>query len=101
MPNGKPAGVQCVQLSADNRCLLFYDPRRPIVCAQFQASEENCGVSQAQALRRLTELEAASAPDIIEKTAFAAAGFVPAKQRIVEHNNETIVFNSACEVELG
>ena len=26
MPNGKPAGVRCVQLTPDNRCLLFGQP---------------------------------------------------------------------------
>ena len=57
MPEGKPAGVRCVHLSADHRCLLFGNPRRPMVCEQFQASEETCGTSQAEALHLLTELE--------------------------------------------
>ncbi|MBP8171893.1 MAG: YkgJ family cysteine cluster protein, partial [Pseudomonas sp.] len=29
MPNGKPAGQRCVQLSAANLCLLFGRPERP------------------------------------------------------------------------
>lgn len=58
MPNGKPAGVRCVQLSKENRCLLFGDSRRPRVCEQFQASEDVCGSSQMEALRLLAELEA-------------------------------------------
>jgi Fe-S-cluster containining protein len=57
MPNGKPAGVRCVQLSADNHCKLFDDPRRPKVCEQFKALKELCGSSQTEALRLLAELE--------------------------------------------
>ena len=58
MPIGKPAGVTCVHLSWDYRCQLYADPRRPKVCAQFQASRETCGASQAEALQLLAELEA-------------------------------------------
>jgi Fe-S-cluster containining protein len=43
MPQGKPAGVPCVQLDADKRCKIFADPSRPTVCAQLQASLEMCG----------------------------------------------------------
>ena len=62
MPEGKPAGVRCVQLNTHNLCLLFGDPRRPKVCEQFKAVEEICGVSQTQALQRLTRLEAETSP---------------------------------------
>ncbi|MCP4371973.1 MAG: YkgJ family cysteine cluster protein [Deltaproteobacteria bacterium] len=58
MPDGKQAGMRCVQLSEDNRCLLVADSRRPEVCEQFRASEEVCGSSRAQALQLLGELEA-------------------------------------------
>ena len=58
MPGGKPAGVRCVQLSADNQCHVYNHPDRPKVCEQFEASEETCGSSQAEALRLLAELEA-------------------------------------------
>ena len=57
MPQGKPAGVRCVQLSCNNRCNLYDDPRRPKVCEQFKASREICGSSQAEALKLLAELE--------------------------------------------
>jgi len=57
MPEGKPAGVRCVQLSAENLCRLYNDPRRPVVCDQFTAAVDMCGVSQAEALRLLSELE--------------------------------------------
>jgi len=35
MPEGKPAGVRCVQLDANNLCTLFGSPLRPMVCGQF------------------------------------------------------------------
>ena len=57
MPHGKPAGVRCVQLSAENLCLLYADSRRPEVCEQFQASKDVCGSSQTEALHLLSELE--------------------------------------------
>ncbi|NWK77784.1 YkgJ family cysteine cluster protein [Aquitalea sp. LB_tupeE] len=62
MPQGKPAGVRCIQLSADNLCLLFGHPERPAVCAGLQPSVEMCGESNSQAMHWLTELEARTAP---------------------------------------
>lgn len=61
MPNGKPAGVRCVQLSADNLCLIFGQPERPPVCGQFQADVEVCGGSDQQALQLLAWWEQATA----------------------------------------
>lgn len=43
MPQGKPAGVPCVQLDEALRCRIFGDPSRPAVCGQLQASLEMCG----------------------------------------------------------
>ena len=43
MPQGKPAGVPCVQLDAQLRCRLFGRPERPAVCGQLQPSLEMCG----------------------------------------------------------
>jgi Fe-S-cluster containining protein len=43
MPNGKPAGVPCIQLDAQLRCMIFGQPERPAVCGQLQASVEMCG----------------------------------------------------------
>lgn len=63
MPNGKPAHVRCVQLSGDNRCLLFGLPERPAVCLGFQASLENCGASNDEAFVLLAELERNTIPD--------------------------------------
>lgn len=60
MPQGKPAGVRCVQLDAANRCRLFASPTRPRVCAAFQADAMTCGTSRADALVLLDLLEQAS-----------------------------------------
>jgi len=57
MPGGKPAGVRCIQLDQQNRCMIFDDPRRPAVCGSLQPSEEMCGDSREQALRWLGYLE--------------------------------------------
>jgi len=73
MPDGKPAGVRCAQLSEDNRCKIYSDPRRPRACEQFRPSPELCGASRAEALRAIIELEAATAP-VAAGTAGAAQG---------------------------
>ena len=62
MPNGKPAGVRCIQLDDALRCMLFGDPRRPAVCASLQPQPAMCGDSREHAMRWLAVLEAASAP---------------------------------------
>ncbi|MBV1775544.1 YkgJ family cysteine cluster protein [Burkholderiaceae bacterium DAT-1] len=62
MPNGKPAGVHCVQLDADLRCKIFGQPERPAVCGGLQPSIEMCGSSRDAALIWLTQLEAATRP---------------------------------------
>ena len=46
MPNGKPAGVRCIQLDAQNRCIIFGKPERPAFCGSLQPSEEMCGDEQ-------------------------------------------------------
>ena len=62
MPNGKPAGVRCVQLSDDNRCLIFGQPERPEVCNRLRPNQEMCGDNMEHALIYLTELERLTAP---------------------------------------
>ena len=57
MPQGKPAGIRCIQLSTDNRCLIFGDPQRPLVCSQFIAKLDVCGSNSEEALLLITELE--------------------------------------------
>lgn len=62
MPQGKPAGVRCVQLDESNACRIFGDPRRPAVCASLMPSLEMCGDSREFALRYLGQLERHTAP---------------------------------------
>lgn len=62
MPNGKPAGVRCVQLADDMRCLIFGQPERPAFCAGLQPSSEMCGPDRAHAMHWLATLERDTAP---------------------------------------
>ena len=57
MPDGKPAGVRCVQLTEDYRCAIFGRPERPAVCASFRAAPATCGATRDEALAILVELE--------------------------------------------
>lgn len=61
MPQGKPAGVRCAQLSAQFRCLIFGDAERPAVCLAFQAEPAICGQDREDAVRILGWLEQATA----------------------------------------
>jgi uncharacterized protein len=62
MPQGKPAGVRCIQLGADDRCLIFGRPERPAVCASLAPHEDMCGASREQAMRWLGWMEQQTAP---------------------------------------
>jgi hypothetical protein len=62
MPDGKPAGVRCVQLDTQNRCNIFGKPERPAFCASLQPSEEMCGVTREQAIEWLSKLERLTTP---------------------------------------
>jgi hypothetical protein len=62
MPQGKPAGVRCVQLDEADRCRLFGRPERPAVCAALRPDLAMCGTSREQALTFLGRLERATAP---------------------------------------
>jgi hypothetical protein len=62
MPNGKPAGVRCVQLGDNERCKLFGDPRRPAVCGGLAPSIEMCGANRDAAIQWLARLEVLTAP---------------------------------------
>ncbi len=57
MPQGKPAGVRCVQLLPNNRCAIFGQPERPAFCGGLQPSLEMCGADREYALRWLADLE--------------------------------------------
>lgn len=63
MPAGKPAGVRCVQLADDYRCLIFGKPERPACCSGLQASPEMCQDSPRTAIAWLSRLEIATTPN--------------------------------------
>ena len=63
MPEGKPAGVRCIQLTSDNKCKLFGKPERPLVCVGLKPSKDMCGASSEQAYATLAFLEEATKPD--------------------------------------
>jgi hypothetical protein len=62
MPDGKPAGVRCIQLGEDLRCMIFGKPERPAFCGGLQPSFEMCGVDRVAAVRWLTQLEVLTRP---------------------------------------
>jgi len=62
MPQGKPAGVRCVQLDARGLCRLFGQPERPAVCASLAPSPSMCGSRAEEALLYLSRLEKETAP---------------------------------------
>ncbi|NTV49456.1 MAG: YkgJ family cysteine cluster protein [Geobacteraceae bacterium] len=63
MADGKPAGVRCPQLTADNLCRIFGRAERPPVCMSLRANEEMCGSSADEALERLAEWEQLTQPE--------------------------------------
>lgn len=64
MPQGKPAGVPCLQLDDQMRCRIFDQPSRPAFCAGLQPAADMCGDSRAAALLWLTRLEHQTAPPV-------------------------------------
>jgi uncharacterized protein len=62
MPNGKPAGVRCIQLTEDNRCAIFGRPERPRVCGGLRAEPVMCGPDRLYAVAWLAELERSTSP---------------------------------------
>ncbi|MFP4041510.1 MAG: YkgJ family cysteine cluster protein [Bacteroidales bacterium] len=57
MPNGKPAGVPCVNLTEDYLCKIFNDPMRPDVCNGFIAEPLLCGNNREEAMSIMANLE--------------------------------------------
>ena len=58
MPEGKPAGVRCVNLDpASYRCRIWGQADYPEVCRRFQAEPDSCGASRNEALELLAVLE--------------------------------------------
>ena len=64
MPNGKPAGVPCIQLDENLGCKVFGKSERPAFCGGLQPSAEMCGESREHALAWLSRLEQATAPQV-------------------------------------
>lgn len=64
MPDGKPAGVPCIQLDEQQRCRIFGQPERPACCFGLQASREMCGEKRQDALIWLSTLETLTAPGL-------------------------------------
>jgi Fe-S-cluster containining protein len=62
MPQGKPAGVRCVQLTGDFRCAIFGRPERPAVCRNLRPAPTMCGMDRGAALAHLDELERLTCP---------------------------------------
>ena len=62
MPNGKPAGVRCIQLTDANLCALFGKPERPDVCARLRPQVAMCGASRDEAIATLNLLETSTSP---------------------------------------
>lgn len=62
MPQGKPSGVRCVQLTSDNRCRLYGRPERPAVCVRLRPDKEMCGETTEHAIAWLFALEDATRP---------------------------------------
>ena len=62
MPQGKPAGVRCIQLDEANQCRIFGLPERPAVCGQLMPSTEMCGADAGAAMVWLTYLEFVTQP---------------------------------------
>ena len=62
MPDGKPAGVRCVQLGDDLRCAIFGSPLRPACCSGLRPQAEMCGASREEAMIWLDRLEVLTRP---------------------------------------
>ena len=57
MPEGKPAGVRCIQLDDNGLCKIFGRPERPQVCLAYTPTPEFCGTADEEAMAAITRLE--------------------------------------------
>ena len=64
MPEGKAAGIRCIQLTDDNKCKIFGDSKRPKVCLGLKPSSDMCGESSDEANKYLAFLEKETKPKI-------------------------------------
>lgn len=61
MPDGKPAGIRCANLSDSNECTLYGSAARPAFCLGWQPMPEVCGRGFEEAMHHITALEWATA----------------------------------------
>lgn len=64
MPDGKPAGVPCVQLDEQGFCKIFGQESRPGFCGSLQPSSEMCGSCKDEAMQTLDLWERLTRPDV-------------------------------------
>ena len=57
MPDGKPAGIKCINLGSDNLCTIHGSADYPEVCKNFSPSMEMCGQTTEHAVNFLRKLE--------------------------------------------
>ena len=57
LPDGKPAGIPCIHLTADFLCALWNSADRPDFCTVFKPEPDFCGDNSIQALNILADLE--------------------------------------------
>lgn len=57
MPEGKPAGVRCVNLDENNLCMIHEKDNYPAVCRNFKFDPEFCGRTNEEAYKNLEQLE--------------------------------------------
>lgn len=63
MPNGKPAGVMCVNLDPSSyQCRIWNTPEYPDVCKGFTPEPAVCGDSREEAERIISDLEVITGP---------------------------------------
>ena len=56
MPDGKKAGVRCINLKDDYRCAIYNGSVYPKVCSGFIAEKEFCGSTREEAMKILHSL---------------------------------------------
>lgn len=64
MPDGKPAGIMCVNLDPlSYRCRIWGSALYPDTCRRFSAEKSVCGENRDEALEIISLLERQTAPD--------------------------------------
>ncbi len=57
MPEGKPAGIRCLNLDLNNNCTIHRAKDYPAVCSSFKPSDEMCGADNEFAFSYLEKME--------------------------------------------